>query len=264
MVLDKSGKQILQEEYMRKKIVAGNWKMNGRIDSIKLLLEDLCHFLPEKTSAECIVLPPSIYLSMVETSLRERNISIGAQNIYPAEAGAYTGELSVSMLKDFSCNYVLVGHSERRTLFAETEKFIADKFHHVKEHDMIPILCVGETLEDRERGRTETVLANQLAGIAEYDSYAFRNCIIAYEPVWAIGTGKTASPEQIQQVHSILRSLISDLGEENGNHVSLLYGGSVNETNAESIFAMPDVDGGLIGGASLNARQFVEIVKCIK
>lgn len=248
---------------MRKKIVAGNWKMNGRTDSIKQLIRDLCNFLPEDTIAECIVLPPSIYLPLVEAELRGKPISYGAQNVYPAEAGAFTGETSAAMLQDYACKYVLVGHSERRTLFAESEKFVADKFHHVKEHDMIPILCVGETLEEREQGRTEDVLASQLSSVAKLDSHAFSNCIIAYEPVWAIGTGRTALPEQVQDVHSKLRTLITGFGKVDGSNVSLLYGGSVNETNAGSLFAMPDVDGGLIGGASLNARQFLEIVKCI-
>lgn len=248
---------------MRKKIVAGNWKMNGRIDSISRLLKDLCDSLPQETIAECIVLPPSIYIPLVDAGICGKNITLGAQNVYPAESGAFTGELSAPMLRDYSCRYVLVGHSERRKLFAENEKIIADKFHHVKEHDMIPILCVGETLEERELGRTEDVLANQLSCIAKHDSHAFSNCVVAYEPVWAIGTGQTALPEQVQAVHRMLRALITGLGKEKGSNVSLLYGGSVNETNAKSIFAMPDVDGGLIGGASLNARQFVEIVKCI-
>lgn len=248
---------------MRKKIVAGNWKMNGRTDSIRQLLRDLCLSLPDETAAECIILPPSIYLSLVEAELRGKTIRYGAQNVYPAETGAFTGEISAAMLKDYACNYVLVGHSERRILFSENEKFVADKFHHVKEHDMIPILCVGETLEEREQGRTEEVLARQLSCIAKLDSHAFSNCVIAYEPVWAIGTGRTALPEQVQDVHSTLRTLITGFGKVEGSKVSLLYGGSVNETNAGSLFAMPDVDGGLIGGASLNARQFVEIVKCI-
>lgn len=248
---------------MRKKIVAGNWKMNGRTDSIGQLIRDLCLLMPQRTTAECIVLPPSLYLPMVEAELRGKTIRLGAQNVYPAESGAFTGEISAPMLQDYDCNYVLVGHSERRTLFTESENFIADKFHHVKEHDMIPILCVGETLEEREQGRTEEVLANQLRSIARLDTHAFSNCVIAYEPVWAIGTGRTALPEQVQDVHSKLRTLITGFGKVEGSNVSLLYGGSVNETNAGSLFAMPDVDGGLIGGASLNARQFVEIVKCI-
>ena len=237
--------------------------MNGRIESIRILLNELCQFLPGDARAESVLFPPAIYLPLVSSYPALGNIAWGAQNVYPAESGAYTGELSAPMLLDYKCKYVLVGHSERRTLFAEDEKFVADKFHHVKEHDMIPILCVGETLKEREQGRTEDVLANQLRSVAESGSSVFSNCVIAYEPVWAIGTGRTALPEQVQEVHMIIRALVTELGEVDGNNVSLLYGGSVNEKNAKALFDMPDVDGGLIGGASLNARQFVEIVKCI-
>lgn len=237
--------------------------MNGRIESIESLLDDLCRHLPENSLAECVLLPPAIYLPMVSGFLATREIKCGAQNVYPAESGAFTGELSAPMLKDYQCQYVLVGHSERRTLFAEDEKFIADKFHHVKEHGMIPILCIGETLKEKEQGRTEAVLASQLRAVAKDRPETFCNCVIAYEPVWAIGTGCTASPEQVQDVHLLVRELVTECGNESGNHVSLLYGGSVNEKNAQALFAMPDIDGGLIGGASLNARQFVEIVKCI-
>lgn len=237
--------------------------MNGRQASIKLLLEELCMLLPKDMASTCIVLPPAIYIPMVSRYLADKNIQWGAQNVYPQEAGAYTGELSAPMLQDYDCRYVLVGHSERRTLFAEGEKFIADKFHHAKEHDMIPILCVGETLKEREEGRTEQVIEHQLRAVAEHGEHAFNDCIIAYEPVWAIGTGLTATPEQVQSVHVMIRALIAEYSENNAKNVSLLYGGSVNEKNAEALFAMADVDGGLIGGASLNARQFVEIVKCI-
>jgi triosephosphate isomerase (TIM) len=248
---------------MRKKIIAGNWKMNGRLASIELLLKELCESLPKETAGTCIVLPPAIYIPMVSSYLAGQSIQWGAQNVYPKDAGAFTGELSAPMLQDYRCGYVLVGHSERRSLFAESEKFIADKFHHVKEHDMIPILCVGETLKEREEGRTEHVIESQLRAVAEHGHHAFSNCIIAYEPVWAIGTGLTATPEQVQSVHAMIRAVIAESSENDAKTVSLLYGGSVNEKNAEALFAMPDVDGGLIGGASLNARQFVEIVKCI-
>lgn len=237
--------------------------MNGRLESIQRLLKELCEFMPDGLASTCIVLPPAIYLPMVSSYLADKNIRWGAQNVYPKDAGAYTGELSAPMLQDYGCEYVLVGHSERRTIFAEGEKFIADKFHHAKEHDMIPILCVGETLKEREEGLTEHVIARQLQAVSEHGSHAFNNCIIAYEPVWAIGTGLTATPEQVQSVHGMIRALIAQSSENDAKNISLLYGGSVNEKNAEALFAMPDVDGGLIGGASLNARQFVEIVKCI-
>lgn len=248
---------------MRKRIVAGNWKMNGRLESIRVLLAELNQSLNNVSKAECVVFPPAVYLPLVNEMLTETKIRWGAQNVYPKDCGAFTGELSAPMLKDYYCDYVLVGHSERRTLFAEDEKFVADKFHHVKEHDMIPVLCVGETLSEREEKRTETVLANQLRAVAKDHPHAFDNCVIAYEPVWAIGTGLTATPEQVQAVHVVIRDLIKELSDSDANKVSILYGGSVNEKNAQALFAMPDVDGGLIGGASLNARQFVEIVKCI-
>jgi len=248
---------------MRKKIVAGNWKMNGQINRIKDLLQSLITLLSKQTGIECVVMPPTIYLPLVTDCLTNTSIKWGAQNVYPQDAGAFTGEISGPMLQDFNCSYVLVGHSERRRLFGEDEKFIADKFHHVKEHDMIPVLCVGETLQEREKGLTEKILSQQLLAVTGRAASCFERCVIAYEPVWAIGTGKTASPQQVQEVHEFIRSYIAGFEGNNANQVSILYGGSVNEMNAGSLFAMPDVDGGLIGGASLNAQQFVEIVKCI-
>lgn len=248
---------------MRKKIVAGNWKMNGSLESVKALLTELTQHLQTHRGSDIVVMPPAIYLPIASEYLSESVIKHGAQNVYPANAGAFTGELSAQMLCDYNCTYVLVGHSERRTIFAENEKFVADKFHHVKEHGMIPVLCVGESLEEREQGLTEQVIATQLRAIAERDSNAFDACVVAYEPIWAIGTGHTASPEQVQLTHVMIRALIAEFSIKNAEDVPLLYGGSVNEKNAAALFAMPDVDGGLIGGASLNARQFVEIAKCI-
>jgi triosephosphate isomerase len=248
---------------MRLKIVAGNWKMNGRVDQIKSLLQQLLKLLDKKSSTQCIVMPPSIYLPLIKDYLSESSILWGAQNVYPCDAGAFTGELSAPMLKDYDCRYVLVGHSERRRIFGEDEKFVADKFHHVKEHGMIPVLCVGETQEEREQGLTEQVLARQLLALTAASKQCFKDCVIAYEPVWAIGTGQTATPEQVQKVHLSIRELVAEFDREDADQLSILYGGSVNEKNAASLFAMPDVDGGLIGGASLNAQQFVEIVKCI-
>ncbi|WED43145.1 triose-phosphate isomerase [Legionella cardiaca] len=248
---------------MRKKIVAGNWKMNGRISQIKSLLQQLLALMDDSITADCLVIPPAIYMALVEQQLANSKIKWGAQNVYPEDMGAFTGELSGPMLKDYGCKYVLVGHSERRRIFAESEKFVADKFHHVKEHGMIPVLCVGETLEERKQGLTEQVLTKQLLAITETNNRCFNGCIIAYEPVWAIGTGQTALPEQVQEVHSSIRALVAEFNLNDANQLSILYGGSVNEKNASSLFAMPDVDGGLVGGASLNAQQFVDIVKCI-
>ena len=245
---------------MRQNYVMGNWKMNGSNAAIQALLPAISHAItPLKTN--CVVFPPASYLSLAKQLLNNSTISLGAQNVYPENQGAYTGEMSGPMLKDIGCQYVLVGHSERRQLFAENENFIAKKFHHVKEHDMIPVLCIGETLQEKEQDLTESVLIKQLLPIMG-GSEVFNGAIIAYEPVWAIGTGRAATPESIQEVHAFIRAWIQSQGEEVAA-LSILYGGSVNAENAATIFSLPDVDGGLVGGASLNAQQFVEIVECI-
>jgi triosephosphate isomerase len=248
---------------MRRKIVAGNWKMNGQLQQVIHLTTELDELLDFATSAQIIVMPPAIYIPLVNDLLKGNKIELGAQNVYPKDSGAYTGELSAPMLKDFNCTHVLVGHSERRHGFHEDENFVAQKFHHVKEHGMIPVLCVGETLEERENGQTEQVIAKQLLAVSKNNHNAFQNCVVAYEPVWAIGTGKTASPEQAQEVHQYIRKLVAEVHQASAERLPLLYGGSVNENNASALFAMPDIDGGLVGGASLNAKQFVDIVKCI-
>lgn len=252
---------------MRKKIVAGNWKMNGRLPQVKQLLLDLMtqmnEIKPLPANVDCVVLPPAIYVPLTQQVLQNSSIQWGGQNIYPALQGAFTGEHSLLMYQDYGCRYMLVGHSERRQLFAETENFIAEKFHLIKEHDMIPLLCVGETEEERSQGRTQEILGKQLRVHLERDKHCFSNAVIAYEPVWAIGTGQTAAPYEVQEVHVFIREQISAFSQDDANRVPVLYGGSVNEKNAASLFAMPDVDGGLIGGASLNATQFLEIVKCI-
>ncbi len=219
--------------------------------------------MSESQQSQCVVFPPAIYLPETSALLDKTAIQWGAQNVYPAETGAFTGEISAPMLHDFKCRYVLVGHSERRHLFGESENFVAKKFHHVKVHDMIPVLCVGETLTQREQGLTNDVIASQLQAIMLDNQDAFDRAVIAYEPVWAIGTGKTASAEQAQEVHAFIRDLIAQYEPQYADKVSIVYGGSVNESNADGLFSMPDIDGGLVGGASLNARQFVEIVKCI-
>lgn len=248
---------------MRQKIVAGNWKMNGSISQIKSLLQQTLELMDKPMNVRCIVMPPAIYLPLVQQELTNTSLNWGAQNVYPHDKGAFTGEMSGPMLKDFGCQYVLVGHSERRHMFHEDEKFVADKFHHVKEHGMIPVLCVGETLEERLQGLTEKVLTTQLLAVTETNKRCFKDCIIAYEPVWAIGTGQTALPEQVQEVHSSIRTFVAKFNVNDATQLPIIYGGSVNEKNASSLFAMPDVDGGLVGGASLNAQQFVDIVKCI-
>lgn len=254
---------IIHGGYMRKKIVMGNWKMNGRLASVSTLLDELLTLLPKKPAFDCAVFPPAIYLPKVSESLVGSWLKWGAQNVYPKNCGAFTGELSAPMLQDFGCHYALVGHSERRSLFHEDENFVAEKFHHVKEHGMIPVLCIGETQAQHEQGLTQAVLIKQLLAITSAKQDFFDKCIVAYEPVWAIGTGKTASPEQVQVVHAFIRQWVAEISPEHAEKLPILYGGSVTENNAQALFAMPDVDGGLIGGASLNARQFVEIVKCI-
>jgi triosephosphate isomerase len=249
---------------MRQKLIMGNWKMNGCLNEIDNLLRLLVDHCPElNTNTQCVVFPPAIYLQHVQQCLINSPIVWGAQNVYPRDAGAFTGELSGPMLKDYACEFVLVGHSERRHVLHESEKFVAEKFHHVKDHDMIPVLCVGETQEERERGLTEEIISQQLLPLTDKGTQIFYNCVIAYEPVWAIGTGLTASPEQAQEVHEFIRALVAGFDKEAAKNLPIVYGGSVNEKNARSIFAMPDIDGGLVGGASLNAQQFVEIVKCI-
>ena len=248
---------------MRPNIVAANWKMNGSQALTAQLVEGLIAECKMESSCHCILFPPAIYIDQASQLIaNSASIELGIQNMYPATCGAYTGEISPIMAKEFGCNYVLVGHSERRTLFNESDEFIAKKFHHAKENGMIPILCVGETLEQREQGLTHDVISHQLKAVL--DEGSLDGSIIAYEPVWAIGTGKTASPEQAQQVHEFIRELIAEYNRELSERLSILYGGSVNEKNAEAIFAMPDIDGGLVGGASLKIKSFLEIVKCIK
>jgi triosephosphate isomerase len=244
-------------------MVMGNWKMNGRKESVTALLHDLLALLPKHIKAECVIFPPAIYLPLVQQFLMNSSIQIGGQNVYPEKSGAFTGELSAEMLADYGCRYVLVGHSERRQLFHEDEKFVSEKFHHVKDHDMIPVLCVGETLKERKQGLTEEILTQQLLAVYKEDRETFRNCVVAYEPVWAIGTGQTASPEQAQEVHAFIRNLVATVDEPSAHQLPIVYGGSVSEKNARSLLAMSDIDGGLVGGASLSAQQFVEILKCI-
>ena len=240
---------------MRKRLVAGNWKMNGSRAANKALLEAVVGGISGVSGAECAVCVPFPYLREVAEQLRGTAVPWGAQNLSEHAKGAYTGEVSASMLAEFGCRYVLVGHSERRQLFGETDTQVAAKFAAAVEAKLVPILCIGETLEDRDAGRTETVVARQLDEVlAKAGIGAFSGAVVAYEPVWAIGTGRTASPEQVQAVHAFIRNRIFA-------GTPVLYGGSVKAENAAAIFAMPDVDGGLIGGASLVAKDFLAIVR---
>jgi triosephosphate isomerase (TIM) len=231
----------------RSRLVAGNWKMHGSRASIAALLDAL---VKENPGSGCVVCAPFPYLAQVAERLRGGAIAWGAQNVSEHAQGAYTGEVSAAMLAEFGCRYVIVGHSERRQLFRETDEQVAAKFAAVRAAGMTPILCVGETLEERDAGKTEAVVARQLGAVK------FEDAVLAYEPVWAIGTGRNATPEQAQAVHAFLRKRVTP-------ETSILYGGSVKPQNAAAIFAMPDVDGGLIGGASLVAKDFLDIWKAL-
>jgi len=245
---------------MRARLVAGNWKMHGSRKANASLLAALRADLGE-TAAPCAVCVPYPYLEQVAAHLVGSPIAWGAQNLSEHAAGAFTGEVSGAMLAEFGCRYVIVGHSERRQLFGESDAQVAAKFAAAQASGLLPIVCVGETLEAREAGRTEAVVAAQLdAIVATAGVAAMRNAVLAYEPVWAIGTGRTASAEQAQAVHAFLRGRIAQQDASVAQSLPILYGGSVKAANAAAIFAMPDVDGGLIGGASLVAEEFLAIV----
>jgi triosephosphate isomerase len=247
---------------MRRTLVAGNWKMNGSKASIKELLDGIKQGIGEVKNADVAVCPPAVYLGEVSALLQGTSIALGAQNVSQEPAGAFTGEISVSMLKDFSCRYVIVGHSERRTLYGETDAIVAKKFAAVRAAGLIPILCIGETLDEREKGVTEDVVSRQLEAVIALEGVgALADAVIAYEPVWAIGTGKTATPEQAQQVHAYIRSRIAARDAAVAEKVRILYGGSMNGANAATLVAQPDIDGGLIGGASLKAQEFLTVCR---
>jgi triosephosphate isomerase len=247
---------------MRQPLVAGNWKMNGSRASIKELLDGLKKGIGDVNSAEVAVCAPFIYLADVEAQLNGTPIVWGGQNLSTEEKGAFTGEISAGMLKDFNCKYVIVGHSERRTLYGESDELVAKKFTVAQADGLKPILCIGETLEEREQGVTEAVCARQLdAVIATAGIEALNDAVIAYEPVWAIGTGKTATPEQAQEVHAAIRAKLAEDSGEVAAKVQILYGGSMNAANAADLLAMEDIDGGLIGGASLKAEDFLTICR---
>ncbi|HEX5477784.1 MAG TPA: triose-phosphate isomerase [Burkholderiales bacterium] len=237
----------------RTRLVAGNWKMNGSRESNRVLLEAVVAGIAGLAGVDCTVCVPYPYLGEVAGLLRGTAVSWGAQNVSEHARGAYTGEVSASMLVEFGCRHVIVGHSERRQLYGETDGAVAAKFAAALDAKLTPILCVGETLEERDAGRTEKVVARQLDEVLTTTGIeAFSGAAVAYEPVWAIGTGRTATPEQAQAVHGFIRKRIFQ-------GTPILYGGSVKPDNAAAIFAMPDVDGGLIGGASLAARDFLAI-----
>ncbi len=247
---------------MRQVLIAGNWKMNGSRGSIRELLDGVKAGVGEVKSAELAVCAPFPYLADVQEQLTGSTISWGAQNLSTEEKGAFTGEVSAAMLLDFSCKYVIVGHSERRSLYGEDDALVAQKFAVARKAGLKPIFCVGESLQEREANVTEDVVARQLDALIALEGVAaLTDGVIAYEPVWAIGTGKTASPEQAQAVHAFIRAKLAALDGAVADKVQILYGGSMNPANAAQLLAMADIDGGLIGGASLKADDFLAIGK---
>lgn len=249
---------------MRKNIVAGNWKMNNNADETKLLLKDLKNSLNNITpNARVVVAPTSVNLITAKEASENSVIEVAAQNMHQAKNGAYTGEISADMLTNIDVHSVILGHSERRTYFGETDELLAEKVNAALENNLEVIFCFGELLEDRKSNNHFSVVENQLKNaLFHLSSESWSKIILAYEPVWAIGTGETASPEQAQEMHAFIRNLIKEtFGGEVAENVSILYGGSVKPNNAVEIFSKEDVDGGLIGGASLNAEDFTAIIK---
>lgn len=248
---------------MRKTIIAGNWKMNKTNKEAVEMLTELKEIVAGIDSVGIVIGAPFTALSDAVKAVAGSNIKIAAENVYPKESGAYTGEVSPVMLKEIGVEYVILGHSERREYFNETNEFINEKVKCVLAHQMTPILCIGEKLEDREAGRTNDVNKTQLrGGLAGLTAEEAKKVVIAYEPVWAIGTGKTATPEIAEETHKAIRTELADMfGEEVANKITVQYGGSMKPSNAKELLAQADIDGGLIGGASLAAKDFSEIVK---
>lgn len=245
---------------IRQKIVAGNWKMNGSKESVSLLVNGLLRM--EGSSSQVVVAPAFPYLSQVSELLSGSHIVLAAQNASEQPKGAFTGEVSTSMLNDFGVKYVLAGHSERRSLYGESDAMVALKVKAILAEGLIPMLCIGETLEERESDKTLEVCERQLNAVIELVGIdAFENIVIAYEPVWAIGTGVSASAEQAQDVHESIRKYLSTFSVSVSQQSQILYGGSVKASSSQALFAMPDIDGALVGGASLDADEFIAIIK---
>lgn len=243
--------------------VAGNWKMNTDLVTARSLAREVVEAVSDPKDVKVVVCPPYVSLRDVSEVLRNTPVDLGAQNVHQEESGAYTGEVSASMLRSVGCRYVIIGHSERRQYFRESDSAVNNKIKQAQTHDLRPIVCVGETLQERKAGRAQEVVRTQvngaLEGVTVKDS---DHLIIAYEPVWAIGTGETASPEQAQEMHALIRELLVETYDESiGNEIEILYGGSVKPHNAAELFEKDDVDGGLIGGASLTAEDFSAIVE---
>ncbi len=247
---------------MRQVMVAGNWKMNGSSESVKGLMAGIKAGLAAVTNAEVVVCPPAVYIPRVSGAVDGTIIKVGSQNICDQDAGAYTGEISGEMLKDVGCEYAIIGHSERRALYGESDELVAKRFAAARRNGIKPILCIGESLEEREAGVTNAVCARQIDAVIELEGVeALADGVLAYEPVWAIGTGKTATPEQAQEVHAFIRGKIAALNADVATGLRILYGGSMNPANAAELIGQPDIDGGLIGGAALKAEDFLSICK---
>jgi triosephosphate isomerase len=244
---------------MRSKVVVGNWKLNGSLAANDSLLKALLKEIPSGGSAACAVCVPFTYLAQARDALRGSAIGWGSQDVSRFEKGAYTGDVSAQMVAEFGSRHAIVGHSERRAIFGETDAVVAEKYAVAKKAGLVPIFCVGETLEERQGGATDSVLARQVDALLEKGAQALEGGIVAYEPVWAIGTGKTATSAQAQEAHAFIRGRIAAKAKDVAARLPILYGGSVKAANAAELFAMPDVDGGLIGGASLVAEEFVSI-----
>ncbi|MDZ4263466.1 MAG: triose-phosphate isomerase [Pseudomonadota bacterium] len=251
---------------MRKSLVAGNWKMNGSAATGEALIAAIKSGFDSVRVDEVVLCPPFVYLAAAKELLKGSTIALGAQNMSQHVEGAHTGEVSASMLLDVGCTFVIIGHSERRSLCAEDDALVAEKVIAANNAGMIPILCVGELLAERQTGMTEQVIARQLDVLLDSAEglVALQNAVVAYEPVWAIGTGMTATPEQAQEVHAFIRQRIAMKNPVLAAKIQLLYGGSVKGSNAEELFAQADIDGGLIGGASLSAEEFLTICGAVK
>lgn len=272
------------KQVTRKTLIAGNWKMNGSSSANATLLTEILAGMAngmfnannnantnasvptvtQNLASDVLVCVPSVYLSQAQNLLKATTIKLGAQDVSAHQSGAYTGEVSAMMLTDFACDYVIVGHSERRAYHAESNDLVAQKTLRAIESGITPIVCVGETLDERESGKTSDVVIAQLQSVLSVlDDQALAKIVVAYEPVWAIGTGKTATPEMAQEVHLVLRTLVAKRHAEIANKMQILYGGSMKADNAKELLVMPDIDGGLIGGASLKAKDFLAIIQSV-
>lgn len=245
---------------MRNRFVIGNWKLNGSLVSNAALLNSLISGVVAAPGKSCGVCVPAPYLAQAQATLKGSAVGWGVQDVSRFQSGAYTGDISAAMVAEFGSRYALVGHSERRAVFGDTDAMVAEKFGQVKKAGLTPILCVGESLAEREAGQTESVVSRQLKCVVDvHGNDSFHGAVLAYEPVWAIGTGKTASPKQAQAVHAFLRECVRQRDRQIADDLPILYGGSVKKANAAELFEMPDVDGGLIGGASLIVEEFLGI-----